>query len=173
MPRMFRRISAIAATAALFAGVPAQAMCWGSEDVAAAKVRDMAMLLATVSTRCEAAGLATGTSYADFAAAHRLALATANQRLKARFWTISGQEDGQRAYDAYLAALDAPYRKVPMAAENCAQVGALAREAAGAGATVVALAEVAARNHFTPALPGGVCPAQTIRFASRTMSMEQ
>jgi hypothetical protein len=159
--------------AATIVATPAQAMCWGSEDVAAAKVRDMTMLLTTVSTRCEAAGKGTSADFQAFTAANRGALSTANQRLKARFWTVYGQEQGQQMYESFVATLTAPYERVPAVAENCAQVTKLAREGAMAGNSVVGLVAVADRNNFTPALPGGVCPQRAVKFAARAMSMDQ
>lgn len=151
-------ISAICAAAGIAAAPAAAApACWSREDVAAAKVADLQTMLVTVSPRCEAAGNGTAAEVRAFAEANRMAIAAGEQRLKARFWTLEGPEQGRRHFVAYGETLARFYVAVPPVAENCAQVAAVAREAAAGAGTLAGLIAVAERNHFTPALPGGLC----------------
>src|SRR3546814_7675773 len=83
------RLFAATALLSIFVALPAQAAapaCWSREDIAAAKVRDLDMLLTEISARCVAAGLSSSADYDAYAVVSRGALSAVGQRLKARFW---------------------------------------------------------------------------------------
>jgi len=164
------RLFAATALLSIFVALPAQAAapaCWSREDIAAAKVRDLDMLLTEISARCVAAGLSSSADYDAYAVVSRGALSAVGQRLKARFWTVYGAEQGPARLDGFLDAVSGQYAHVPTVDENCAQVAELAREAVSAGGSVVALLGVADRHNLTPPLSGGACGAQPVKVAAR------
>src|SRR3546814_2354481 len=90
------RLFAATALLSIFVALPAQAAapaCWSREDIAAAKVRDLDMLLTEISARCVAAGLSSSADYDAYAVVSRGALSAVGQRLKARFWTVYRSEE--------------------------------------------------------------------------------
>lgn len=145
---------------ALLASAPAQAAtgyCWNREDVVAAKILDLRTGLMIAAQRCEAQGHR-GNAYATFAGAGRRVLSTATQRLRARFATLYGTEEGGAKLDRFTASLAAAYEGQPVGAEVCAGMASLSREAAAASDSLTGLLEVAERIGVVPALPGGACP---------------
>ncbi|MGH6781478.1 MAG: hypothetical protein ACREB5_05185 [Sphingomonadaceae bacterium] len=158
----------VPALLAVVLSVPAQAAsCWNREDVFAAKVRDLDTLLTDISRRCISAGLSGQGAYDAYVAVNRGAVSATSQRLKARFWTVFGAEQGRARLDGFYGALAGQYAAVPVVAENCGQVAALAREAAGSGGSVPGLVAVADRNKLTPPLPGGACAVASVKMAVR------
>ncbi|WP_380876605.1 hypothetical protein ACFB49_09360 [Sphingomonas sp. DBB INV C78] len=164
-----RKIVFLSAVLAVVSPMPGHAApaCWSREDTAAAKVRDLDILLTDLSQRCVAAGLVGAQAYEAYAAANRGAVSATNQRLKARFFTAYGPEQGRARLDSFLDAVAGQYARVPVVTENCGQVAMLAREATTSGGSVPALLAVADRNKLTPPLPGGVCPTGAVKVAAR------
>jgi hypothetical protein len=156
------RIGLLSAVAAMVCAQSAHAACWSAEDVRAAKVRDLQTLLMVVGERCTGAGFGGSGDYAAFDR-QRGGIAASAQRLKARFWTLHGPADGSRLLDGFDKTLARQYARVPIVAENCGQVQALAGEAAGAAGSMLALAELADQHSFTPPLAGGVCGVSLAR----------
>lgn len=139
------------AAAALLAGNAAHAACWTDEDAALARIHDLRTKLTVASMRCESAAAG---EFQSFAQANRNPLAVVSQRLKARFWTAYGQDEGQRLLDRFAAALVDSHKGD---SGDCAATAALLREAAANGGSVAALADLAERQGVRPSLPGGAC----------------
>lgn len=161
--------ASFAAIVALVGFAPAQAQCWTADDVQVAKVRDLQTRLMVASMRCESAGIAMNDQYGAFVTANRAAIATVNQRLRARFWTAFGREDGQRQLDAFTASLVAQHQVDSSEPSACAAQSALSREAAATAGSVSGLIAIADRTGTNPSLPGGVCPVGPVmvRLAAR------
>ena len=152
-----RKAAALAAAAMMaMAPLPAQAAgCWAAQDVAAARLRDLQTMLMVAAPRCQASGIAVAVDYDAFAAAARGPIAAMNQRLKAHFW-IAGSNEGQVQHDRFVASLATLHGKDGISESSCAEISAIAREAAAAG-TIDRLVAVAEARMTAPALPGGAC----------------
>lgn len=161
--------TSFAVIAALVGLAPAQAQCWTADDVQVAKVRDLQTRLMVAAMRCESAGIAMNDQYGAFVTANRAAIATVNQRLRARFWTAYGREDGQRQLEAFTASLVAQHKDDGSAPSACEAQATLSREAAATAGSVSGLIAIADRTGSNPTLPGGTCavgPAM-VRLAAR------
>jgi hypothetical protein len=104
MGKLSKSLAPAIAAVALLAGVPAQAACWTEEDAALARIHDLRTKLTVGSTRCEASA-EVAAEFQSFARANRNPLAVVSQRLKSRFWTAYGQDEGQRLLDRFAEAL--------------------------------------------------------------------
>jgi hypothetical protein len=153
MGKLSKSLAPAIAAVALLAGVPAQAACWTEEDAALARIHDLRTKLTVGSTRCEASA-EVAAEFQSFARANRNPLAVVSQRLKSRFWTAYGQDEGQRLLDRFAEALVTAHKSD---SGDCANTVALLREAATNGGSVAALSQLAERQGIRPVLPGGVC----------------
>lgn len=154
MNRWNKGLAPALAVAALLSGVPAQAACWTEEDAALARVHDLRTKLTVASMRCETAGAGAAAQFQSFNQANRNALAVVSQRIKSRFWTAYGPDEGQRLLDRFAAALVDAHKGD---GADCAATSALLQEAAANGGSVAALADLAERHGLRPSLPGGAC----------------
>lgn len=149
--------AALAATLTILPAA-AQARCWSSADIDAARVRDFQTGLMIASEQCKGSGQGAAVAYGAFLSSNSRALSAMNQRLKARFVTAYGVDEGMRRLRDYVASLAGAYREQTVTPETCAGVAALMREAAASDGSVTGLLRIADRLEVAPALPGGVCP---------------
>lgn len=152
--------AALGLGAVLFAAAqPANAAmaCWGHEEAAAAKVRDLQSRLMVATMRCRAFGIDLTAVYNDFVRINRPTLQAANGVIKARFAAGYGK-DGEAHYDRFATALANEYGDDPTTVEICAEAAMAAVEAADAGGDATRLLLLADRLGDAPALPGGQCP---------------
>ena len=153
------------AAASLLFVQPAQAAmsCWGQQETAAAKIRDLQSRLMVATMRCRAMGVDVLGAYNDFVRINRTTIQAANGVIKAQFQAGHGAE-GETFYDRFTTALANEYGDDPTNGEICDQTVEIASEAAAAQGDVTLLLALAERTGPPPALPGGECP---ISFAER------
>lgn len=165
MTKMMMKGAVGLAVSVLMSVQPAQAAmsCWGPQEAAAAKVRDLQSRLMVATMRCRAMGVDVLTQYNQFVRDNRETIQQANGVLKAQFSSGYGSE-GQTFYDRFTTALANEYGAEPTSGEICDQVAGEAAEAAAARGDIRRLLELADRLGPTPQLPGGECP---ISFSSR------
>jgi hypothetical protein len=152
--------AALGLSAALFAATqPASAAmsCWGYEQAAAAKVRDLQSRLMVATMRCHAIGIDLVAVYNDFVRLNRPTLQAANGLIRAQFAAGYGK-DGETQYDRFATALANEYGDDPTTVEICAEAAMAAVEAAEAQGDVTSLLALADRLGDSPVLPGGQCP---------------
>jgi hypothetical protein len=165
MTKMMMKGAVGLAVSALLFVQPAQAAmsCWGPQEAAAAKIRDLQSRLMVATMRCRAMGVDVLAQYNQFVRDNRATIQLANGVLKAQFASGYGPE-GETFYDRFTTALANEYGAEPTTAEICDQVAQEAAEAAAAQGDLRLLLELADRLGPTPQLPGGECP---ISFSSR------
>ena len=142
----------------LCVSTPAQAVmgCWNETQVAAAKVRDLQSRLMVATLRCNAMGVNVAPAYNRFVVANRGAIQGANTVIMAQFRSgYGGQEQVQ--YDRFTTSLANLYGDDATDRTICAEMAAVAEEAAGAQGDIRQLVTIADRFGATPALPGGQC----------------
>jgi hypothetical protein len=146
------------AAAALLCAQPASAAmsCWGVDETAAAKIRDLQSRLMVATLRCRAMGIDVLGAYNDFVRVNRSALQQANGVIRARFDRGYGPE-GERFYDSFTTALANEYGADSTSFEVCGETAAIAVEAAAAAGDAALLVDLADRTGRSPELPGGVC----------------
>lgn len=164
MTKMIKGAFGLAVSALLFVQ-PAQAAmsCWGPQEAAAAKIRDLQSRLMVAAMRCRAMGVDVLAQYNQFVRDNRATIQQANGVLKAQFASGYGA-DGDTFYDRFTTALANEYGAEPTSGEICEEVALEASEAAAAQGDLRRLLELADRLGPTPELPGGECP---ISFSSR------
>jgi hypothetical protein len=148
-----------AAAAMLCTAMPAQAAmgCWNSDQVAAAKVRDLQSRLMVATLRCQAMGADVTEAYNRFVRANRTTIQGANAVLLAQFRSGYGSSQGQTQYDRFATALANIYGADATDHAVCADTAALAEEAAAAAGDIRRLVTIEDRFGFSPELPGGEC----------------
>ena len=153
------------AAAALVFVQPAQAAmsCWGEEERAAAKIRDLQSRLMVATVRCRAMGVDVLTAYNDFVRVNRETIQAANGVIKAQFAAGHGPQ-AQTFYDRFTTALANEYGDDPTNVEVCGETAEVASEAAAAQGDIGLLLALAERTGPSPQLPGGECP---ISFAAQ------
>jgi hypothetical protein len=153
------------AAASLLFVQPAQAAmaCWGPQQAAAAKLRDLQSKLMVATMRCQAMGLDVLGAYNDFVRVNRTTIQAANGVIRAQFAAGHGAE-GEDYYDRFTTALANEYGDDPTDDAVCEATAGIAAEAAAAQGDVTMLLDLADRLGPTPQLPGGECP---ISFAVR------
>jgi len=161
---MLKGALSIGAAAFLFVQ-PAQAAmsCWGQQQAAAAKIRDLQSRLMVATMRCQAMGVDVLTAYNDFVRVNRSTIQAANGVIKAQFETGYGGE-GEDFYDRFTTALANEYGADPTTDAICGETAAAAEEATLAEGDVGRLLDLAERMGPPPDLPGGECP---ITFSAR------
>jgi hypothetical protein len=156
--------AALAAVPALVAAQPAAAgICWGQQQTAAAKVRDLQSRLMVATLRCQAMGHDVSPAYNAFVRANRGTIQAANELIKAQF-ASAGAAAGERAYDSFTTALANAYGGDQTNADICHDIESAEQEGASASGDVSVLMALADRLGPPPALPGGTCP---ITFSQR------
>lgn len=153
------------AAAALLVAQPAAAAtgCWNSNEVAAAKVRDLQSRLMVSALRCRAMGYDMLAAYNAFVTANRETIQGANGVIKARLSTGIGAAAGQSAYDAFATALANAYGGAATSHAGCDADAATASAAAMAAGDITALLALEDKAGPQPDLPGEACP---VTFAS-------
>jgi hypothetical protein len=141
----------------------AAAACWGPQEAAAAKVRDLQSRLMVATLRCRAMGYDMLASYNDFVNANRDTLQAANGVIKAQFETGAGA-DGETLYDHFITALANAYGGDATSEEICEATSSAAGDGAAAAGDATRLVAIADRFGRGPDLPSGECP---ITFSSR------
>jgi hypothetical protein len=147
------------AAASLLLAQPARAdmACWGPQQAAAAKVRDLQSKLMVATMRCKAMGFDVLTAYNDFVRTNRATIQAANGVIKAQFDSGFGK-DGETYYDRFTTALANEYGAEPTDDAVCEATAGVAAEAAAAEGDIPTLLDLADRLGPTPSLPGGECP---------------
>src|SRR5687767_12068066 len=147
------------AAASLLFVQPAQAAmsCWGQQETAAAKIRDLQSRLMVATMRCQAMGVDVLGAYNDFVRVNRTTIQAANGVIKAQFQAGHGIE-GETFYDRFTTALANEYGDDPTNGEICDQTADVAAEAAAAQGDIGLLLALAERIGPPPPLPGGECP---------------
>jgi hypothetical protein len=148
-----------AAAALLCVSMPAQAAmgCWNSDQVAAAKVRDLQSRLMVATLRCQAMGADVTDAYNRFVRSNRTTIQGANAVLLAQFQQGFGNNQGQTQYDRFATALANIYGADATDQAVCADTVALAEEAAAAAGDIRQLVAIEDRFGFSSDLPGGEC----------------
>ncbi|WP_340314299.1 hypothetical protein [Rhizorhabdus argentea] len=155
------------AIAALAAVSPATAGCWSAEHVSAAHVRDLQTFLMVETLRCQAAGVDISTDYNAFVRGNRVAIAAANDRLKAFFIGTAGPVYGQTAYDRFVTSLANAYGAGRTNADTCEGARSVAAEGALMANSGEGLEMIAAHQGLSPVLPGGICGHETMAELGR------
>jgi hypothetical protein len=91
----------LAVLAAAVPIAPAQAACWTSEQVSAAKVRDLDTMLMVASLRCRHTNVAVLTSYNNYVVRHRKPLVQVNDMLR-NHYASGDKKAAMTAYDNYV-----------------------------------------------------------------------
>jgi hypothetical protein len=156
------------AAAALVFAQPAQATmaCWGQQQAAAVKIRDLQSRLMVATMRCRAMGVDVLSAYNDFVRVNRTTIQQANGLIKAQFDSGYGPE-GQTFYDRFTTALANEYGADPTNGEVCDQTADVAAEAAAAQGDVQQLLVLAERLGPPPSLPGGECQVSSFLQAAK------
>ncbi|MEH3108296.1 MAG: hypothetical protein PGN09_13785 [Sphingomonas fennica] len=164
---MRRWVQGVMAAAALAAvPVQAQAACWGAEDAASARVRDLQSMLMVAALRCQAAGFDISGDYNGFVNDNRGAIVAANDALKRRFIRLEGAVAGQAAYDRFTTRLANAYGAGRSTAADCATAGVIARDARMMANDRAGLLLVADHAGLVTDVEGGACQPVTIAAAT-------
>ena len=148
---------ALAASLLLVSPAQATMACWGPQQAAAAKLRDLQSKLMVATMRCRAMGFDVLTAYNDFVRLNRSTIQAANGVLKAQFLEGHGAE-GETHYDRFTTELANQYGADPTDDAVCEATAGVASEAAAAEGDVMLLLALADRLGPPPSLPGGECP---------------
>jgi hypothetical protein len=162
MIKMMRKAALGAATAGLVFAQPALASmdCWGRQEAAAAKVRNLQSRLMVATLRCRAMGYDKEAAYNGFVVANRSALTEANGLIKAQFDHGYGH-DGATYYDRFATSLANQFGGDATDGGICDRMAAAAEEGAAAAGDVGKLVALAESFGPAPALPGGECTVKT------------
>jgi hypothetical protein len=148
-------LAAAVLAASSIAVTPAQAQsCWGPQAVAAAKLRNLDIMLMVTALRCRMGADNFQPAYYDFAAAHQAELNVANGVLRAQF-DGGGATAANRALDRMSTSIANGYG-LGHPELGCRELGQVTRDLA---ATRVngALLQAADALVGAPAIPGGQC----------------
>ena len=153
----------IALAAVVIVAAPAQASCWKTDQVAAAKIRDMETMLMVSALRCRGNGGTMIARYNQFVVKSRGALLQVNDQLRTHFAENDGAGRALGAYDSYVTKIANRYGA---GAEGltCDDLSAITDAALSETPSFVALSALAERAGVQPLLGGGECEA---RFAAR------
>jgi hypothetical protein len=137
--------------------VPAQAACWTSGELAAAKIRDLEMMLMVSALRCRATGHDFLGKYNQFVRNSRPALTDANERLRGHFVAEVGAQRGLNAYDSYVTSMANQYG-AGADGLNCRDLASIAAAAVSGGTSFSSLHALAERADVRPRISGRACP---------------
>jgi hypothetical protein len=142
--------------AALMISTPAQAGCWSSATISAAKVRDMETMLMVAALRCRNSGYDFLSRYNNFVRKGRGALTQANDQLRAHFSADVGAARGLNEYDRYVTSIANRYGA---GAEglSCRDMASITEAAAAEGDSFTALEKLAERADVQPIIRGNRC----------------
>jgi hypothetical protein len=152
-------VIALAATAIIAA--PAHASCWKSDQVAAAKVRDLETMLMVSALRCRAQGNMLA-RYNKFVVQARPALTQVNDTLRAHFAESVGAGRALNAYDGYVTRIANRYG-AGADGLNCKDLSSITDAAVSERPSFQALAALAERAGVQPLLDGGTCSVSYAR----------
>ena len=134
---------------------PAQAAgCWGPRAVAAAKLRNLDIMLMVTALRCRMGADNFQPDYYDFSAAHQAELNVANGVLRAQF-TGGGATAANRALDKMSTGIANSYG-MGHPELGCSELHQITRDLAGTRVGG-ALLDAADALVGAPAIPGGSC----------------
>lgn len=156
------RTLVIALAAAAIIAAPAQAGCWKTDQVAAAKIRDLETMLMVSALRCRGNGGTMLARYNQFVVQSRAALTEVNDTLRTHFAESVGQARALNAYDGYVTRIANRYGA---GAEglSCEDMSAITDAALSERPSFAALASLAERAGVEPLLDEGTC---AVRVAS-------
>ncbi len=152
-------VIALAATAIIAA--PAQAGCWKSDQVAAAKVRDLETMLMVSALRCRAQGNMLA-RYNKFVVNARPALMQVNDTLRTHFAESVGSGRALNAYDSYVTRIANRYG-AGADGLSCNDLSSITDAAVSERPSFQGLAALAERAGVQPLLDGGQCPVTIAR----------
>lgn len=145
--------------ATIFANSAAQASCWTSEAVEAAKVRNMETMLMVSALRCRTSEKRMLDHYNSFVRSSRPVLTQVNDELRAHFVAVAGAKAGLNAYDSYVTSIANRYG-AGAKGMDCEDMSRLLKAADRQGGSASSLAAVADEWRVSPDLPGRRCPAR-------------
>ena len=147
--------AAMLAASSLVATAPAQAQsCWGPQAVAAAKLRNLDIMLMVTALRCRKGTDNFQPDYYDFSAAHQAELNVANGVLRAQL-TGGGATAANRALDRMSTSIANSYG-LGHPELGCSELRKVTRDLATTR-TSGALLQAADALVGAPAIPGGQC----------------
>ncbi|MDP3676003.1 MAG: S-adenosyl-L-homocysteine hydrolase [Novosphingobium sp.] len=147
--------AAVLAATGIVATAPAQAQsCWGPQAIAAAKMRNLDIMLMVTALRCRKGPDNFQPDYYAFAAAHQAELNVANGVLRAQF-TGGGTTAANRALDRMSTSIANSYG-VGHPELGCGELRKVTRDLSTARTRGVLLAAADALVG-APAIPGGQC----------------
>lgn len=152
-------IIAFAATAIVAA--PAEAACWKTDQVAAAKVRDLETMLMVSALRCRGEGNILE-RYNKFVVKARSALTQVNNTLRVHFAESVGAGRALNAYDGYVTRVANRYG-AGADGLSCNDLSSITDAAANETPSFDALAALAERAGVRPLLDGAPCPITMAR----------
>lgn len=155
-----RSVMAALASCALAGTAAAQTpRCWAPDEIGAARISELNIMLMDVHLRCRSKGIDISVSYDRFLTANRKAIETAATGLKAHFGVTPGDRK-QNAYDSYMIGLANFYGAGKTDEQICRQFEVVATHLGNAGADGDLLATVAMQLVRDPRIDGPRCPAR-------------
>jgi hypothetical protein len=152
-------IAGILALTGVVATAPAQAACWTSNAISAAKVREFETVLMVSALRCKASGGAMLSNYNKFVRASRPALTEANDQLRAHF---ERQGSGLGGYDRYVTSLANRYGAG--GGFDCNEAAQMVHAALAGADSIEKLERLADRAQLAPVESSRSCP---VTFAQK------
>lgn len=147
--------AAVLAATGIVAAAPAQAQsCWGPQAIAAAKLRNLDIMLMVTALRCRKGPDNFQPDYYAFSAAHQAELNVANGVLRAQF-TGGGATAANRALDRMSTSIANSYG-LGHPELGCGELRKVTRDLATSRNRGVLLAAAEALVG-APAIPGGQC----------------
>lgn len=148
--------AAMLAATGIVAAAPAQAQsCWGPQAVAAAKLRNLDIMLMVTALRCRKGADNFQPDYYAFSAAHQTELNVANGVLRAQF-AGGGATAANRALDKMSVVIANSYG-IGHPNLGCGELRKVTRDLAATRVSG-ALLNAADALVATPSIPGGSCP---------------
>lgn len=141
---------------AAMVAAPAQAACWSSDAVAAAKVREFETMLMVSALRCRNTGRDFLARYNQFVRQGRPLLTRANETLRAQFSADYGAARGLNAYDGFVTKLANRYGG-GAAGLDCRDLADFTDAAVSASGSMERLERLADRADIQPDV-GRRCP---------------
>lgn len=147
--------AAVLAATGIVAAMPAQAQsCWGPHAVAAAKLRNLDIMLMVTALRCRMGADNFQPDYYAFSAAHQAELNVANAVLRAQF-AGGGTTAATRALDKMSVVIANSYG-IGHPNLGCAELRRVTRDLAATRVSG-ALLDAADSLVAAPSIPGGSC----------------
>jgi hypothetical protein len=119
-----------------------QQVCWNNDAIRAAQVRELHVMLMTVSLRCRVINPDIIANYDKFLAQQKLGIAEAETKLKAHFGFARGNE-GRARFERFHTGLANFYGVGKTDAQSCAMFDVVTRELGKSNANSVTMAKLA------------------------------